>query len=317
MENKETVCAVVVTYNRKQLLLECLNALCKQTRAVDAIYIIDNFSNDGTAELLLENGYINELPQENGVEPLEMEILPVDKPKIYYVRMYENTGGAGGFHEGVKRAYERGFDWLWLMDDDVEPVANALETMMQYKEISECIHPSKQFLNGDRFFWEGHLSKNTGLVKFKKTDFQDNSDFVYVNYGCFEGMLIARRIVGQIGYPKKEFFFIGDDTLYGYQASFFTKPIYLNKICLIKKIDKRGAIPSKLADYLGARNIFVVINQVTNRSFFANFMYFLLVTKTILSRLLKYKRIDLAYAVAFGYIDGLLCRYGNEKRYLQ
>jgi GT2 family glycosyltransferase len=55
MKNKETVCAVVVTYNRKELLIECLDALCKQTRPIDAMYIIDNFSNDGTAELLLEN----------------------------------------------------------------------------------------------------------------------------------------------------------------------------------------------------------------------------------------------------------------------
>lgn len=60
---KETVCAVVVTYNRKELLIECLNALCKQTRPID---------NDGTAELLLENGYINELPYENFDEPFEM-----------------------------------------------------------------------------------------------------------------------------------------------------------------------------------------------------------------------------------------------------
>ncbi len=41
---KETVCAVVVTYNRKELLIECLNALCKQTRPIDAVYVIDNFS---------------------------------------------------------------------------------------------------------------------------------------------------------------------------------------------------------------------------------------------------------------------------------
>ncbi|MBD3842385.1 MAG: glycosyl transferase, family 2, partial [Campylobacterales bacterium] len=35
MENKETVCAVVVTYNRKELLIECLDALMKQTRPID------------------------------------------------------------------------------------------------------------------------------------------------------------------------------------------------------------------------------------------------------------------------------------------
>ncbi|MCD6105633.1 MAG: glycosyltransferase, partial [Thermosipho sp. (in: Bacteria)] len=45
-DKKETVCAVVVTYNRKELLLECLEALRKQTRPLDAIYLIDNASTD-------------------------------------------------------------------------------------------------------------------------------------------------------------------------------------------------------------------------------------------------------------------------------
>ena len=67
-----TVCAVVVTYNRKNLLLECLEAIRKQTRPVDAIYIIDNASTDGTPEVLKENGYILELPPFNLSEPYEI-----------------------------------------------------------------------------------------------------------------------------------------------------------------------------------------------------------------------------------------------------
>ena len=66
---KDTVCAVVVTYNRKNLLLECLEALLKQTRPIDAMYIIDNFSSDGTPETLKENGYITNLPPDDISEP--------------------------------------------------------------------------------------------------------------------------------------------------------------------------------------------------------------------------------------------------------
>ena len=46
--------------------------------------------------------------------------------------MHENTGGAGGFHEGVKRAYKKGYDWLWLMDDDVEVKEDTLEKLGKY-----------------------------------------------------------------------------------------------------------------------------------------------------------------------------------------
>lgn len=38
---KEKICAVVVTYNRKDLLVECLNALKNKTYPLDGIYIID------------------------------------------------------------------------------------------------------------------------------------------------------------------------------------------------------------------------------------------------------------------------------------
>jgi rhamnopyranosyl-N-acetylglucosaminyl-diphospho-decaprenol beta-1,3/1,4-galactofuranosyltransferase len=119
----DSVCAVVVTYNRKNLLIECLEALRKQTRPIQGIYLIDNASTDGTPELLLEKGYISELPPENLKEPWEKEFIIQnltngEEIKLHYVRMHENTGGAGGFYEGVKRGYERGYDWLWLMDDD-------------------------------------------------------------------------------------------------------------------------------------------------------------------------------------------------------
>jgi rhamnopyranosyl-N-acetylglucosaminyl-diphospho-decaprenol beta-1,3/1,4-galactofuranosyltransferase len=107
IDGRSSVAAVVVTFNRKVLLCECLDALLAQNVAVDRIVLINNASSDGTEDYLREKGYLgNEL--------------------IDYVRMPINGGGAGGFHEGVKRAYEAGFAWLWLMDDDVEPLPDAL-----------------------------------------------------------------------------------------------------------------------------------------------------------------------------------------------
>ena len=123
---KDSVCAVVVTYNRRNLLIECLSALLKQTFPLQGIYLIDNASTDGTPELLLEKGYIYELPPPNLKDPWEKEFIIQNHTdsgsiKLHYVRMPKNTGSSGGFYEGVKRGYERGYDWLWLMDDDSEP----------------------------------------------------------------------------------------------------------------------------------------------------------------------------------------------------
>ena len=49
MEN--TVCTVVVTYNRKDLLIKCIESLVNQTLKPQAIYIVDNNSTDNTPEL--------------------------------------------------------------------------------------------------------------------------------------------------------------------------------------------------------------------------------------------------------------------------
>ena len=48
----EKVIAVVVTYNRQALLSECITALRKQSRPLDAILVINNGSTDGTEDWL-------------------------------------------------------------------------------------------------------------------------------------------------------------------------------------------------------------------------------------------------------------------------
>lgn len=323
MENKkDTVCAVVVTFNRKSLLLECLEALLKQTRPIDGLYIIDNASTDSTENLLKEKGFIKNLPPEDLTQPWECEneiknLQDGNVLKVYYVRMNENTGGAGGFHEGVKRGYERGYDWLWLMDDDVEALPNALEIMISYSNISKCIHPSKEYLNGDRFYWAGYLNEQNGFPITNKDEFIYHKEWITVNYGCFEGMLIHSEIVKKIGYPDKRLFFIGDDTIYGYLASKFTNNIYIKNICLIKKIDKRHESLSRLATYLYSRNNLAYVYRKIAKSklqwFILSFYRLIRTQVRFLITLQFIKMKDLI----IGYVDGVFEIWGKEKRYLK
>ena len=48
------------------------------------------------------------------------------------IRSAENLGGAGGFHRGVKAAYDAGHDRIWLMDDDVVPAPECLRVMADH-----------------------------------------------------------------------------------------------------------------------------------------------------------------------------------------
>ena len=105
------VAAVVVTYNRKDLLVRCLAALERQTRPPAAILVVDNASTDGTEEHLQASGAGATVP-------------------LRYVRLGRNGGGAEGFHYGVKLAVGEESDWLWLMDDDCIPAPDALERLL-------------------------------------------------------------------------------------------------------------------------------------------------------------------------------------------
>lgn len=164
------IAAVVVTYNRKKLLIECLEALRRQTKPLQTIYIIDNASTDGTPQKLQKKGYIKN--PESGIKKINN--LHNNKPiKIVYVRMKKNTGGAGGFHEGIKRACQDGHHWIWLMDDDVEPKDDTLQVLL---EVNDEIKGKKSALVPVRYFNQSFFNLET-----KKFDFKN--PFRHFTYG--------------------------------------------------------------------------------------------------------------------------------------
>jgi len=258
MENKkEKIVAVVVTYNRKHLLKECLDALLSQTRPLDSIIVIDNASTDGTPEFLRENGYL-------------------DNPKIDYVRLPENTGGAGGFYEGVKRGYEKGYDWLWLMDDDGKPLKDNLELLLKIaKEKNlKCINC---ILISD-------LKEKTlsfGDKKFKKLDDLPNhpsfkDDILWNIAGPFNGGMIHRKVIEVVGYPNKDFFIYGDDVDYFlrikkfFKTGVYTKAIFLHPPCRLKQVKFLGKKfyvfwrEEPLLNFLYMRNFCILFRNYPN-----------------------------------------------------
>ncbi len=320
----DSVCAVVVTYNRKDLLIECLEALKKQTRPIQGIYLIDNASTDGTPGLLLEKGYISELPPQNLKEPWEKEFIiqnltNMDDIKLHYVRMHENTGGAGGFYEGVKRGYEKGYDWLWLMDDDVEPNEDCLY---------ELLYSLKEFLN---FSTPPVLVPlriyNNKIVKIetKKLDFNnlfnfftyDNIDerdisksFFSISAMAFEGPLIHSRIISQVGFPNPNFFIFADDTDYSIRIVKKSKIFMIPSAILTKKLLTNDENITWKTYYL-LRNIIWLDRQYGNNflvKFLRPFITFLRFIKKYFLDLnltsLKY----LLLAFKDGYIGKMGCR---------
>jgi len=339
MENKkETICAVVVTYNRKELLIECLEALLKQTRPVQGIYLIDNASTDGTPRLLLEKGYIKELPPENLTEPWEKEfeiknLTDGQAVKLYYVRMHENTGGAGGFHEGVKRTYEKGYDWLWLMDDDAEPKDDALEKLVIYSNkenisVLACsiILPDGEICCNHRGFID--LKNIYPLIQepLKREKYKGLVE--EIEMVSFVGILVNRKAIQKIGFPRKEFFLHHDDVEYCIRLRKVGKILLVpNSVIIHKEAAKKGIFKVFLGkkfvrvpynkfwlSYYGIRNLTWLGKKYSTNKLIFYFGMLGTLMRSIIGIILfddnKLKRIKL---IVSAYIDGLKGNFDNEK----
>jgi len=335
----DSVCAVVVTYNRKDLLIECLEALKKQTRPIQGIYLVDNASTDGTPGLLLEKGYISELPPQNLKEPWEKEFIiqnltSMDDIKLHYVRMHENTGGAGGFYEGVKRGCERGYDWLWLTDDDAEPKEDALEKLEQYFCLDDIcalaplkvdrnmniLHPHRGYFNFTNVF----------SVIVKKIDENEmQKEKIEIDHASFVGILVKGKIVSKIGYPKKEFFIHYDDVEYCICLRTIGKILLIPESIIIHKEkakedinenefifikSNRVRFDRSWLTYYGTRNLVWLGKKYSN----SKVLFYLQMIKNLIRNLLgviiyddhKYKRIKF---ILNAYYDGLKDKFDNKK----
>lgn len=191
----ERVCAVVVTYNRKELLRECLTALRNQTRKPDHILVVDNASIDGTYEM-----------------------LRAEFPEAEVLRLPENQGGAGGFHEGMKRAYEQGFDWLWLMDDDGLPVPSTLEELLSERELEfkGCLVLAKEDVGSTAFYYPLPTGGHAKDLSAIEAAYPEGVIREFLN--PYNGCLVHRSVVSRIGLPLKELFVWGDETEYYLRA---------------------------------------------------------------------------------------------------
>lgn len=199
----ERVAIVVVTYNRADLLAVMLSGLGRLRRPADAVIVVDNASTDHTAEVLAGSSLAG----------------------LRVVRSPENLGGAGGFHLGVRTAYEGGYDRIWLMDDDVVPAEDCLERMLAVDE--DCLIAVREDRHGrlcekaaTRFDLEHPwvVRPKTGMVE---TDFATRDampPLVQVENVAFEGFMVRRRVIEAIGLPDPSYFIFYDDVDFALRA---------------------------------------------------------------------------------------------------
>jgi len=203
----------IVTYNRSHLLRGLLESIITMEPKPAMSSSSDNASSDDTTEVV--DSYRERLGTE-----------------LVYRRLDTNTGGSGGFSEGMRTAYDLGSEWIWLMDDDVEVLPDGLARMGDWTPRFKSIQGRRYDYDGSEFYWQYRLSIPLGIpIPFAPAGF-DDSRYRVMNSGCFEGMFIHRDIVAKIGLPDPRFFIYWDDSVYGWLASLQTTAVIVDEFVL-------------------------------------------------------------------------------------
>lgn len=106
------VTIVIVTWNKKEDVLNLLNSIRGITYDNFSVVVVDNASTDGTVQAIKEHG------------------LPV-----HLIENPENFGGTGGFNTGIHYAISGlAQDYIWLLDNDAEVTPETLTELVKAME---------------------------------------------------------------------------------------------------------------------------------------------------------------------------------------
>jgi len=275
MGNKVT--AVIVTYNRCAKLQKALDIY--MASKVSDIIVVNNASTDGTDDFL----------------------RTLADPRIHLLSLPENSGGAGGFHEGMKYAHTtlNDYDWILVQDDDAYPDIDALNRFINSAEprdmdaiISAVYYPEGGLceMNRPGFLPFKDLKQSLATLRKGNSGFHIDSSYYLdkrscsVDFASFVGLFISKRIVEKMGFPDKDWFIYGDDLDYttnftraGFQMIFDPKLVFYHDCQSLNAGNVNQKTYSSLwRAYFMYRNGVIIYKKLAGNLFFLVFLYKLL-----------------------------------------
>lgn len=265
------------------------------------LYVTDNASSDGT------NQYLCMQARQNS--------------NFFYQIMESNIGGAGGFARGLKFAYENSdCDMFLLIDDDA--MLNPEHLMSIDDELSDkyLAYSGTVYVNG-AIDTSHRLSNKTGRVPV--------SEYESGNFECdvatFCGLMVSRKLITLIGFPREDFFIWNDDTEYSYRIGRYSRILNVSNSVINHKTilqNKTGNIRDNWKEYYGIRNIIVVYKEYKNFTLLINKILKCMgkaVLLEVMSFFCKKHRKDYRYNAKIrldAVYDGLCGRMGKNYKYL-
>jgi hypothetical protein len=192
------VSIVIVTWNGRQYLDDCLGGVSRQEGVNCETIVVDNASTDGTAEYVRTRF-----------------------PWVWLVELPENRGFAGGNNAGVRAATGR---FVALLNNDAVPEAGWLEALLRGVDEAEGFalttsrvvyahDPSRIDSAGDGLLrWGGAFKRHHGADVGRA---QESTEVFGV---CGAACLMPRRVFEELGGFDEDFFASHEDVDLSYRA---------------------------------------------------------------------------------------------------
>ena len=241
------ISVIVVSFNGRRFLHDCLEALSRQTYPHYEIIFVDNGSADSSV-LFVRESY----------------------PGIKIVELSENRGFAGGNAAGLKVAEG---DLIALLNNDARPEEKWLENlvfpMLQDPKVGICA--SKLLLDdgtekinsaGDGVTTAG-VGFNRGLGR--EAACYSSSDHVFG--ACAAAVLYRRKMLDEIGFLDEDFFLYDEDTDLNFRAQLAGwQCVYVPGAVVRHKLNATSGRMSDVSVYYHTRNLeFVWIKNMPGR----------------------------------------------------
>ena len=291
---KRSVAAVVVTYNRKELLLECLDCLATQDLGglEDAyelsVIVVDNASTDGTQEALA---------------------ALAESGKVAYFNTGENLGGAGGFNFGMRVAVEAGHDFVWVMDDDCMAHSDTLRELLL---AGEGLDGDYGYLTSVCLWTDGKPCTMNRQRHPLHTTIEDfTPELQPCTLASFVSLFVPADVIAELGLPIKDFFIWTDDWEFTRRVS-RVHPCYVVGTSVVThkcKVNGAGNIALDSGERIGRFRLAYRNDIVLYRGEgLAGYAYFIARDLNHLARIAleaKGRKLERSRAVVGGTLEGL------------
>ncbi|GEM_PF-2961040 len=202
------VLGIIVTWNKKKFLDDLLRALNSLKRPPDEILLVDNASTDGSVEMVREK-----------------------YPRTHLLLHSTNLGGSGGFNAGMRWGLERGgYDYFWLLDNDIVVHEGALQALLDVAEadervgqvgsrIGELENPGRTQEVGARIDWSTGQLLKLGADEIKgmpgDPDYNPKPVVYDVDYVAACSCLARVKAIEEVGIWDEGLFVFWDDIEWG------------------------------------------------------------------------------------------------------